>query len=119
MPCCRRVSWCRSSGADEEPDGAERVEQLWDRVGGGLREWRNALVLVAPDQELWASAGEAVREVLAYEWVLASERGDLSPLEVDDLKSRARDKQSSLATSVVTAYRWVFYPEGGRVWRTC
>ena len=100
-----------SAGAGEEPTETERVEQLWDRVGGGLREWRNALVLIAPDQGLWERAGEAVREVLAYESVLDSNIQNLSPLEEKDLKSRANDKRSSLATSVATAYRWVFYPE--------
>ena len=99
------------AGAGKEPAGAERVAQLWDRVGGGLRQWRNALVLVAPDQELWDRAGEAVREVLAYESVLESGLQNLSPLEEKDLKSRANDKRSSLATSVATAYRWVFYPD--------
>ena len=100
------------AGEGEGLGGGERVEELWDKVGGGFRQWRNALVLVAPDQELWERAGEAVREVLAYESVLASRPENLSPLEVEDLESRARDKQSSLATSVATAYRWVFYPEG-------
>ena len=100
-----------SAGAGEEPADAERVEQLWDRVGGGLRQWRNALVLIAPDQELWERAGDAVREVLAYESVLESNIQNLSPLEEKDLKSRANDKRSSLATSVATAYRWIFYPE--------
>ena len=57
------------------------------------------------------AAGAAVREVLAYESVLESGLQNLSPLEEKDLKSRANDKRSSLATSVATAYRWVFYPE--------
>ena len=100
-----------ASGVGEEPRDADRVEQLWDRVGGGLRQWRNALVLVAPDQELWERAGDAVREVLAYESVLASPLQNLSALEEKDLKSRASDKHSSLKTSVVTAYRWVFCPD--------
>ena len=95
-------------GADS--DGAERVEQLWDRVGGGFRQWRNALVLVAPDEDLWKAAGNAVREVLAYESVIESNIQNLSALEEKDLRSRANDKQASLATSVVTAYGWVFYP---------
>ena len=47
----------------------DRARQLWDRVGGGLREWRNALVLVAPDRELWSRTADAVREVLAYQSV--------------------------------------------------
>ena len=55
-----------------KPGNAERVRQLWDKVGGGLREWRNSLVMVAPDHELWSRAGEAVREVLAYDDVIAS-----------------------------------------------
>ena len=98
------------SGAGEAPAGAERVETLWDRVGGGLREWRNALVLVAPDRELWGRAADAVRETLAYESVLASGLQNLSAAEEKDLKSRAADKRASLQTSVVTAYRWVFHP---------
>ena len=97
--------------SDKEPEGAERVHELWDRVGGGLRQWRNALVLVAPDQELWEQAGKAVRDVLAYEDVLASNLQNLSPIEEKDLSSRAEDKKASLQTSVVTAYRWVFYPD--------
>ena len=90
----------------------ERVQQLWDRVGGGLREWRNALILVTPDQELWDRAKEAVREVLAYDSVIASSEGQaLSQAEVRVLKSRGDDKKKSLKTSVTTAYRWVFYPQ--------
>ena len=99
------------SDAGQKPEGDERVHELWDRVGGGLRQWRNALVLVAPDQELWGRAGDAVRDVLAYETVLASNIQNLSQLEKEDLESRAREKESSLKTSVVTAYRWVFYPD--------
>ena len=91
----------------------ERVRQLWDRMGGGLRQWRNALVLVAPDREFWDRAEHAVREVLAYESVVGSagkQSLDLSNLEVRDLESRSRAKRDSLRTSVATAYRWVFYP---------
>ena len=43
--------------------------------------------------------------------MLESGLQNLSPLEEKDLKSRANDKRSSLATSVATAYRWVFYPD--------
>ena len=92
----------------------ESVRQLWDRMRGGLRQWRNALVLVAPDTELWRRAEGAVREVLAYESVVGSagRKGiDLSNLEVRDLESRSRAKRDSLKTSVATAYRWVFYPD--------
>ena len=92
----------------------ERVRELWDRVGGGLRQWRNALVLAAPDRELWIRAEDAVREVLAYESVVGStgKRAiDLSNLEVRELESRSRAKRDSLKTSVATAYRWVFYPD--------
>ncbi len=98
-----------TAGADRE-----RVRQLWDRVGGGLRQWRNALVLVAPDREFWGRAEHAVREVLAYESVVGSagrKSIDLSNLEVKDLESRSRAKRDSLKTSVATAYRWVFYPD--------
>ena len=49
--------------------------------------------------------------MLAYESVLESGLQNLSLLEEKDLRSRANDKRSSLATSVATAYRWVFYPE--------
>ena len=106
----------RYAVADSEDSGKsggeERVRQLWDRVGGGLRQWRNALILVVPDQELWGRAEEAVREVLAYESVAASpEAQALSQAEIADLKSRGEDKKSSLRSSVVTAFRWVFYPE--------
>ena len=96
------------ASADEE-----KVRQLWDRLGGGLRQWRNALVLVAPDREFWGRAEHAVREMLAYESVVGSAGRrsiDLSNLEVRDLESRSRAKRDSLKTSVATAYRWVFYP---------
>ena len=57
------------SEGNGQANGADKVRQLWDRVGGGLRQWRNALILVAPDQELWGKAEEVIREVLAYESV--------------------------------------------------
>ncbi len=103
-----------TGGTDGKPDNGERVRQLWDKVGGGLRQWRNALVLVAPDHELWSRAEDAVREVLAYDDVIASASRraiELSESEIRDLKSRGEAKRSSLRTSVATAYRWVFYPE--------
>ena len=102
------------SGNGAGADDAERVRQLWDRVGGGLRQWRNALVLVAPDREFWGRAEHAVREVLAYESVIGSagkQPLDLSNLEMRDMESRSRAKRDSLKTSVTTAYRWVFYPD--------
>ena len=104
-----------SLGTGDELDHEDKVRDLWDKVGGGLRQWRNALVLVTPDQELWHRAEEAVREVLAYESVIGSVSRlsiDLSNLELKDLQSRNRAKQDSLKTSVTTAYRWLFYPEG-------
>ena len=92
----------------------EKIVQIWDRVGGGLRQWRNALILVAPDRALWNRTEDAVREVLAYESVIGSKSQttiELSNLEVDDLRSRSNAKKDSLKTSVTTAYRWVFFPE--------
>ena len=101
------------SGNDGTSADEERVRQLWDRLGGGLRQWRNALVLVVPDREFWGRAEHAVREVLAYESVVGSagrKSIDLSNLEMRDLESRSKAKRDSLKTSVATAYRWVFYP---------
>ena len=95
-------------------DNEEQVKQLWDKAGGGLRQWRNSLILVAPDKDLWGRAEDAVREVLAYESVFDSTQRksiELSQTEVQDLKSRLEAKRNSLPTSVATAYRWVFYPE--------
>ena len=92
-------------------DGSETIKKVWDRVGGGLRTYRNSLVLVAPDTELWKSAEEAVREVMAYEAVMdGSTAGQLSEADKRELSSRRDDKRNSLTTSIVTAYRWVFYP---------
>ena len=103
-----------SADGNGDPAGDAPVRQLWDRVGGGLRQWRNALILVTADQELWRRAEEAVREVLAYDAVIASTQGNnvnLTQLELRDLRSRGDAKRDSLRTSVTTAYRWVYYPE--------
>ena len=88
------------SGGDGggQVDGEGKVRQLWDRVGGGLRQWRNALILVAPDLELWGRAEEAVREVLAYESVSdSSEAQALSPAEIADLRSRGGRQEGQSA----------------------
>ena len=98
---------------DSPVAGRERIDQLWEKAGGGLRQWRNALILVAPDGDLWSNAEEAMREVMAYEMVLDNvEKGsmDLSEAEKKDLRSRCNDKRESLRTSITTAYRWAFYP---------
>ena len=90
------------------------IQQLWERAGGGLRQFRNALVLIVPDGEFWSAAEAAQREVLAYDSVVSeADRGqlDLSDAEKKDLRSRLKDKQDSLRTALVSAYRWVFYPE--------
>ena len=102
------------ANADAPIDGRERIDELWASAGGGFREWRNSLLLIAPDRELWDRAAEVMREVLAYEHVVAEAEGDrmeLSQAELGDLKSRLKEKQESLRTSFVTAYRWVFFPE--------
>ena len=94
--------------------GQEQIDRLWEKVGGGLREWRNALILVAPDAELWGKAEEAMREVMAYEVVLAEigkKTMEVSQSEQKDLESRSRDRKESLRTSITTAYRWVFYSD--------
>jgi len=96
--------------------GRDRVEQLFEKVGGGLREWRNSLILVAPDSDLWGRAEEAMREVMAYESVIdraSKTRVDLSPNEKKELDGRFKDKKDSLRTTVVTAYRWVLHPDEG------
>ena len=100
-----------AADASSSPANQQAIERLWDRVGGGLREYRNSLLLVASDAELWGNAEEAVREVLAYDAVIGGRAAEqLSEVERADLTSRRRDKQDSLATSIVTAFRWVFYP---------
>lgn len=104
------------AGAEDNGDvtGREAIDQLWDRVGGGLRTYRNSLILVAPDRELWGKAEEAVREVLAYESVIGSigkQSTELSGAEKKELDSRLKDKAESLTTSIATAYRWVLFPE--------
>lgn len=99
---------------NHELEGRAPIDQLWERVGGGLRRWRNALVLIAPDGELWAKAEDAVREVMGYETVIDNAKKntvEVSPAELRDLESRLKDKQGSLVSSAVTAYRWAFYPE--------
>ena len=94
--------------------GREKIDQLWERSGGGLRQWRNALILIAPDREQWSRTDDAMRSVIAFEWAIsAAERRilDVSDQELRRLKSELNDKRESFRTSVVTAYRWVFYPE--------
>ena len=94
-----------------QPTDWDAIERLWDRVGSGLRTYRNSLVLVAPDAQTWTAADDAMRQVVAYEAVLGGRTGaQLADVETKDLTGRLRDKRDSLATSIVTAYRWVFRP---------
>lgn len=51
--------------------------------------------------------------MLAYETVIKDiqdGRLEVSGSELRDLQARQRDKQDSLKTAIVTAYRWVFHP---------
>lgn len=99
---------------DAKLTGRERIDQLWEKAGGGFRQWRNSLVLIAPDRDEWTKADEVMREVMAYEQVIdkASKKSmEISDLELQDLKSRYKDKKDSLRTSIVTAYRWIFHPD--------
>lgn len=96
-----------------QPTGADAITAIWDQSGGGLRQWRNALILVAPDREQWARAELAMREVMAYEAIQGSAKKHgyvMTQNEEKDLKSRAKDKNDSLRTALVSAYRWIFYP---------
>lgn len=93
-------------GGNPSESARQRIDNIWRKVGGGLREWQNALVLVAPDRELWDRAEQAVRDVLAYETVLdrkAKGADDISTSERKDLEARLKEKQESLRTSLVTA----------------
>lgn len=99
---------------DGKLSGRERIDQLWEKAGGGFRQWRNSLVLIAPDRDEWTKAEEVMREVMAYEQVIdkGSKRSmEISDLDLQDLKSRQKDKNDSLRTSIVTAYRWIFHPD--------
>jgi hypothetical protein len=105
----------QEDGGQPSANDRKTIEELWNRVGGGFRQWRNALVLVAADRDLWERAEQALREVLAYELILdqkAKDADTLSPQERKDLEARLREKRGSLRTSLVTAYRWLFYPDG-------
>ena len=96
-----------------QPTDLSAIERLWDRSGTGFRTYRNALLLVAPDTQLLNNAEEAVREVLGYESVTSGRAGEqLSQADTRELNNRLRDKQASLTTSLVTAYRWALYPAG-------
>ena len=103
------VSQENSSGMS----GRAPADQLWEKHGGGLRDYRNALLLVAPDADLLGRAEDAVREVMAYDTVLANaQKGllEVSQSELKNLQSRAAAKRESLRTAVTTAYRWIFAP---------
>ncbi|MPZ22055.1 MAG: DUF499 domain-containing protein [Dehalococcoidia bacterium] len=93
--------------------GLADIEGLWSRAGSGFREYRNPLMLIAPDQDQWRRAEDAAREVLAYGVVLGAgtkARGQgLSQVERQDLQARQKEKEDSLRTSLATAYRWVFF----------
>ena len=96
-----------------QPTDLGAIERSWDRSGTGFRTYRNALLLVAPDAQLLSTAEEAVREVLGYESVTSGRAGEqLGQANTRELNNRLRDKQASLTTSLVTAYRWALYPAG-------
>jgi uncharacterized protein DUF499/HEPN superfamily Swt1-like protein len=94
--------------------GEDPIKQLFEKVGGGLREWRNSLILVAADSELWGKANDAMREVMAYEEVV--DKADKSSVELSEnerkeLRSKLSEKRDSLRTSITTSYRWVLHPD--------
>jgi hypothetical protein len=98
----------------ENGAAVERITKLWEKSGGGLRQWRNALILVAPDAEKWSAAGDAMRRVMGYESVLsgtAKKSLEVDKLELKGLESEFNDKKDSLRTSLVTACCYVFHPD--------
>jgi hypothetical protein len=104
-----------ADGNGDGQHGRQPIDQLWERSGGGFRQWRNSLLLAVPDSDGWRVAEESMRQVLAYRAILADKRAlpvsqELSAAERNDLASRARDREESLRTSITSAYRWVFAP---------
>lgn len=98
----------------ENGAAVERITKLWEKSGGGLRQWRNALILVAADAEKWNAAGDAMRRVMGYESVLsgtAKKSIEVDKLELKGLESEFNDKKDSLRTSLVTACCHVFHPD--------
>ncbi|MFH1485766.1 MAG: DUF499 domain-containing protein [Chloroflexota bacterium] len=113
-PCIAVLDAQHAVGEENDQQTRARIEQLWDKVGGGLRQWRNALVLIAPDKELWTRAEEAMREVMAYESVIPSaEKGglDIDQSELKEIRSQLSGKRQSLRTAITSAYCWLFYPD--------
>lgn len=97
--------------------GRERIDRIWERSGGGLREYRNALIFVAPDRDAWERTDGLMREVLAYEWAIDTGSKKNNQIEVGEaelkrLKAEKKDKEESLRASVTGAYRWILYPDG-------
>ncbi len=97
---------------DDSP-AMEFAKGATERRGTANRTYRNMLVYLAPDAARLEELERAVRDFLAWSWILQNETDlDLTANQRNQATER-RNKASETVNSRLTGtYQWVLVPEG-------
>ena len=97
----------------KEPGSAGEVaaKAILESRGNAPRLFRNSLVFLAVDQARLQDLDEAVRRVLAWDWVLGQrEAMDLSPHQVKQAETQRTSADGVVTARLPEAYQWLIVP---------
>ena len=103
------------NGRSSRPTGPGRdfTEELLRNRGSAPRSNANALIAVAPDENRWADAEQALRVHIAWSQ-MAEESSirdhDLTVSQADQARSKAQGTRGAAERAVAGAWTWALYP---------
>lgn len=96
---------------DAESPALRFAKELLERRGSSPRQYRNALVFLAPDGVCWQDLDEAVRYYLAWESILdAREDLNLTPHQVRQAEEQRDASDTMVGVRLPEVYRWLLVP---------
>lgn len=96
----------------EAGNGAEKAAKaIFDSRGTGPRQYRNALVFLAPDGARLQDLGDAVRKYLAWDSILLDkETLDLSPHQMRQAETQKTSADGMVNARLPETYQWLLVP---------
>ena len=97
-------------GADPDPAVAA-ASQIVQSRGKAPREFQNALLFLAADQQRWDDLAQAARRMLAWQSIVKDrERLDLSPSQVSQARQSHKEAGRQVDAQLGETYCWLLAP---------
>jgi predicted AAA+ superfamily ATPase len=86
------------------------ANEILEKRGTGLRQYRNMLVFVAPDRDAMISVEQETRRYLAWKSVAEDEGLDLSTQQRKQANEQTKRSDETVDVRIRDAYRWLMVP---------